>query len=75
MVEFAYDFRGNASLSLAPQAGDTRWTVSSSWPSPSFGGDFLPAARSVGGSGFQANYRVGNLALGRSLVSTGDPGK
>ena len=74
VVDFAYDFRGNASLSLAPQAGDTRWTVKSSWPSPSFGGDFLPAERSVGANGFQATYRVGNLALGRSLISTGDPG-
>jgi inner membrane protein len=73
-VDFAYDFRGNASLSLAPQAGDTRWTVKSSWPSPSFGGDFLPDRRSLAASGFDATYRVGNLALGRSLVSTGDPG-
>jgi inner membrane protein len=72
MVEFAYNFRGNASLSLAPQAGDTRWTVKSSWPSPSFGGDFLPNARSVAAGGFNATYRVGNLALGRSLVGTGD---
>jgi inner membrane protein len=74
VVDFAYDFRGNSALSLAPQAGDTRWTVRSSWPSPSFGGDFLPAARTVGDKGFDATYRVGNLALGRSLVSTGDPG-
>jgi inner membrane protein len=74
VVDFAYDFRGNASLSLAPQAGDTRWTVKSSWPSPSFAGDFLPAERSVGANGFRATYRVGNLALGRSLISTGDPG-
>jgi inner membrane protein len=73
-VDFAYDFRGNASLSLAPQAGETDWTVKSSWPSPSFGGDFLPAERQVGARGFVATYRVGNLALGRSLVSTGDPG-
>ena len=74
VVDFAYDFRGNASLSLAPQAGETRWMVKSSWRSPSFGGDFLPAARSVGTDGFQATYRVGNLALGRSLISTGDRG-
>jgi inner membrane protein len=74
VVDFAYEFRGNASLSLAPQAGDTRWTVRSSWQSPSFGGDFLPAARSVGPKGFEASYRIGNLALGRSLVTTGDAG-
>ena len=59
---------------LAPQAGDTRWTVKSSWPSPSFGGDFLPAGRNVGSKGFDAIYRIGNLALGRSLVSTADAG-
>jgi inner membrane protein len=73
-VDFAYDFRGNEALSLAPQAGDTRWTVRSSWPSPSFAGDFLPAARKVAGDGFTATYRIGNLALGRSLATTGDPG-
>ena len=73
-VDFAYDFRGNASLALAPQAGDTRWTVRSTWPHPSFAGDFLPAQRSVSDKGFEANYRIGNLALGRSLVSTGAAG-
>ena len=73
-VEFAYDFRGNGSLSLAPQAGDTRWTVHSSWPSPSFTGDFLPEHPPVTDKGFDATYRIGNLALGRSLVSTADAG-
>lgn len=73
-VDFAFDVRGNAALSLAPQAGDTRWAVRSSWPHPSFGGEFLPAARRVDDQGFSATYRIGNLALGRSLVSTGDAG-
>jgi len=72
-VVFAYDLRGNAALGLSPQAGDTRWTVHSSWPSPSFGGDFLPGSRQVSDKGFDAAYRIGNLALGRSLVSTSDP--
>jgi inner membrane protein len=74
MVDFAYDFRGNAALSLVPQAGDTHWQVRSAWPHPSFGGDFLPGARTITGDGFTASYRVGNLALGRSLVSTTDAG-
>jgi inner membrane protein len=75
VVNFAYGFRGNASLSMVPQAGDTRWTVKSSWSSPSFGGEFLPSDRPVvTEKGFSAVYHVGNLALGRSLVSTGDPG-
>jgi len=73
-VDFSFDLRGNGSLSLAPQAGDTRWTVRSSWPSPSFSGGFLPLERHVAPKGFDATYRIGNLALGRSLVSTTDPG-
>jgi inner membrane protein len=71
-VDFEYDFRGNAELSLAPQAGDTSWIVKSTWASPSFGGDFLPGTRRVGSGGFEAIYRIGNLALGRSLVSTSE---
>jgi inner membrane protein len=73
-VDFAYNFRGNASLGLSPQAGDTQWAVRSSWPSPSFGGDFLPGDRHVADKGFDASYRIGNLSLGRSLVSTSDAG-
>jgi inner membrane protein len=74
VVDFAFNLRGNEALSLAPQAGETHWTVRSTWPSPSFGGDFLPGDRHVGDSGFDASYGIGNLALGRSLVSTGDAG-
>ena len=73
-VTFNFDLRGNQALSLAPQAADSRWTVRSTWPSPSFGGDFLPSRRSVSDKGFSATYRIGNLALGRALVSTGDVG-
>lgn len=75
LVEFDYGFRGNGSLTLAPHAGDTRWKVASSWPNPSFGGSFLPGGRNIGDKGFAAEYRIGNLALGRSLVSTGDKGQ
>ena len=72
LVDFAFDLRGNEALSLVPQAGDTRWAVRSSWPNPSFGGDFLPSGLEVSDKGFFAGYRIGNLALGRSLLSTGD---
>lgn len=69
-VEFSFAFRGNGSLALAPRAGETRWSLRSPWPHPSFQGSFLPATRSVNAEGFEAVYRVGNLALGQSLVST-----
>ncbi len=70
MAEFDYDFRGNGSLSLSPLAGDTSWKVSSPWPNPSFQGGFLPTTRKVSADGFTATYRIGNLALGQSLVQT-----
>jgi len=73
-VDYAYDVRGNGALSLAPQAGDTKWSVRSNWPSPSFGGSFIPGNRSVTGKGFTASYDIGNLALGRSLISTAEAG-
>jgi inner membrane protein len=69
---FKFAFRGNGWLALAPQAGDTRWTVSSKWPHPSFQGGFLPTTHKVSEDGFSATWRVGNLALGRSLVSSGE---
>jgi inner membrane protein len=74
-VGYKFELRGNSALTFVPQGGDTKWTVSSSWPHPSFGGDFLPQQRRVDANGFQAQYRIGNLALGRSLVSTGDVGQ
>ena len=73
-VAFDYDVRGNGALSLAPQAGDTRWTATANWPHPSFGGSFIPGQRRITDDGFSASYRIGNLALGRALVSTADAG-
>lgn len=69
-VTFGYAVRGNSALSLLPQGGDTRWSVTSSWRSPGFHGIFLPAERQVGKAGFRATWRVGNLALGRALIAT-----
>jgi inner membrane protein len=71
---FSFGFRGNGWLQLAPHAGDTGWTIASPWPHPSFQGGFLPAAREIGAGGFQARYRLGNLALGKTLAEVRDPG-
>jgi inner membrane protein len=72
IADFDYRFRGSDSVTLAPRAGDTTWKVTSAWPSPSFQGGFLPTTRKVGADGFTATYRVGNLALGQSLVNASD---
>jgi inner membrane protein len=74
-VRYNFELRGNSALTFAPQAGDTVWTVRSAWPHPSFAGDFLPQERRVDANGFQATYRIGNLALGKSLVTTGAAGQ
>ncbi len=73
VADFAVDFRGNGWLTLTPRAGETVWTVKSPWPNPSFQGGFLPATRKVAEDGFSATYRIGNLALGQSLIQTNDP--
>lgn len=73
-VSYNYAIRGNKALTLVPRGGETRWEVKSSWPSPSFSGDFLPAKREVISSGFTSSHAVTNLALGQALVLTEDPG-
>lgn len=75
VTEFDYRLRGNASLSLEPRGGDIHWKVASSWPHPSFTGSFLPGRRSIGAKGFKADYRIGNLSLGRTLVDTAERGQ
>jgi inner membrane protein len=74
VVDYAFGLRGNRSFGFAPQAGETRWRLASNWPHPSFQGSFLPAQRRITGDGFEAVYRVGNLALSQSLVSLAEPG-
>jgi len=71
-VQFGYALRGHSVIALAPRAGSTRWTVTSPWQHPSFTGGFLPETRNVTTDGFSATYRISNLALGTTLVSTSD---
>lgn len=73
-VEYAFGLRGSRSLSLVPRGGQTQWSVSSSWESPSFSGAFLPERREVSDSGFKAAYTVDKLALGQAPVATEDLG-
>jgi inner membrane protein len=72
-VDFAYQLRGSQSLSLIPRGGDTRWKLSSPWPSPGFAGAFLPNEHHGDAHGFKASWRIGNLALGSALATTTPP--
>ncbi|MEO9601070.1 cell envelope integrity protein CreD [Parasphingorhabdus sp.] len=71
-TEFSIRFKGNESVTIAPHAGQTEWTVKSEWPHPSFTGSFLPEVEQtkVSADGFEAKYIINNLALGTALVST-----
>lgn len=71
-VSYAYAFRGNKSLTMVPRGKETIWNVTSTWPSPSFFGDFLPNKRTVNAKGFSSTHKVTNLALGQSIVTTDD---
>lgn len=54
---------GSETLEFLPLGDETRVVITSSWPSPSFIGAFLPSERTVDASGFTAEWRV--LDLGR----------
>ncbi len=71
-VGYEYAIRGNESLTLVPRGGETSWDVKSTWPSPSFAGEFLPVRRTVKSDGFTSSHAVTNLALGQSIVATED---
>jgi inner membrane protein len=74
-VDYAFGLRGSRSLSLVPRGGQTKWDVSSTWTSPSFGGAFLPEKPSITDKGFKASYTVDKLALGQAPVATEDQGQ
>ena len=53
---------GTESLALVPLAKRNRFTLSSAWPHPRFGGSFLPRTRTIDGRGFRAEWEVSSLA-------------
>ncbi|WP_343625247.1 cell envelope integrity protein CreD [Roseateles puraquae] len=53
---------GSRKLGLVPAAESTRVSLQSSWPHPSFFGQFLPTQHQVGVSGFSADWQVSSLA-------------
>jgi inner membrane protein len=61
-ADFAFGFRGNGMLTMAPKGTETTWTVTSPWQSPSFKG-MLPITRNIDGKGFSATWKAGGLGL------------
>jgi inner membrane protein len=56
------DLIGTSQLAWVPAADSTRWTLDSDWPSPSFGGQFSPAERTVRADGFTSTWNLSALA-------------
>jgi inner membrane protein len=65
-LPFAFDLSLNGSdgLFFTPFGRDTRVSVVSDWPHPSFQGGWLPVSREVSAEGFEAEWRI--PYLGRS---------
>ena len=61
--EFSFSLKldGNDRLMFIPAGKTTRVNLSSSWPSPSFLGAFLPDDRSISEDGFSASWQILDL--------------
>lgn len=61
---FEIQLKGSEGISIAPLGKETIFNISSTWPSPSFVGNFLPSDRQVSESGFESEWRISSF--GRS---------
>jgi inner membrane protein len=59
--ELNLNLSGSEDLSFSPLGKTTGVSLSSSWGSPGFKGNFLPAERTVDDSGFTASWLITNL--------------
>jgi inner membrane protein len=62
-MEFQLDLTlvGQERLSIVPLADENTAHLTSDWPHPSFGGEFLATRRTVGPGGFEAQWAVSSL--------------
>ena len=63
-VRMEFTLAGTESLSIVPVAESNRVAIQSTWPHPSFAGEFLPTERQVypQDRGFEAQWEVSSLA-------------
>lgn len=67
--ELPLKIKGTDKLHFSPLAGNSNFTLKSSWSSPSFDGNTLPGERSLNNNGFEANWNFNkaNLPFNTSL--------
>lgn len=65
---------GQERLSIVPLADENTAQLTSDWPHPSFGGEFLAARRTITPTGFEAEWAVSSLvSAARAQVLQGMP--
>ena len=66
--DFKLKLQGSKDLTFIPIGSNTEVTMSSTWDSPSFNGNFLPDVREVNQDGFSAKWKV--LQLNRNFPTS-----
>jgi inner membrane protein len=69
---FEIQLKGSEGISIAPVGKETIINISSSWPSPSFVGAFLPGDREVTESGFKSEWRISSFGRSYPQIWQGD---
>ncbi|HHT8829015.1 TPA: cell envelope integrity protein CreD [Burkholderia cenocepacia] len=64
---------GAESVAFAPVGDQNDFSLKSTWPHPSFGGEFLPAERTIDARGFVSNWHVTSFnTKAREQVASGN---
>lgn len=58
LFSFPLNLNGSVGAYFAPLGKETKVTLASNWPNPSFQGSWLPAERSVGPDGFRSTWVI-----------------
>lgn len=64
VLEFAFDLKlqGTEQLDVVPVGRDSRVSLKSDWPHPSFVGEYLPSRREITAQGFSAEWQTSFFA-------------
>jgi inner membrane protein len=70
----ALSLQGTGDFQVTPVGRESRVSMSSNWPHPSFVGEFLPREREVSSSGFDARWQTSFFATNLENVVNACPG-
>lgn len=64
--QFNLDLEGTKRFAVSPVAEDTQMKLTSTWPHPSFNGQYLPRKQAINEQGFSAQWQVPKIARNTS---------